>query len=69
MEDKIKTLIDGEGNAVVKESVKLVKNTRGYGWEIRLLPFMSDIWTEADTKRLKQINDQLIKEYGTTEED
>lgn len=39
------------------ESIKLLKNTKGYNWEIKLL--------EINLDRLKEINEAMIKEYGT----
>lgn len=45
-----------------KESVKLIKNTKGYNWEIRVLR----IATETDEEylnRLKQLNNTLEQWY------
>lgn len=39
-----------------KESVKLIRNTKGYNWEIKLL--------EINLDRLKEIDDRLKKDYG-----
>lgn len=38
------------------ESIKLLKNTKGYNWEIKLL--------EINLDRLKEINDAMTKKYG-----
>ena len=43
-----------------KESVKLTKNSRGYGWEIKLLS--DDI--EKEIERLDKINKKLNVKYG-----
>ena len=37
------------------ESVKLIKNSRGYNWEIRLL--------EVDIERLSKLNDEMVKRF------
>jgi len=38
-----------------KESIKLVKNTKGYNWEIKLL--------EIDLNRLETINNDMVKRF------
>jgi len=38
-----------------KESLKLVKNTKGYGWEIKLL--------EINPNRLEEINNIMITKF------
>ena len=38
------------------ESIKLIKNTKGYNWEIKLI--------KIDMKRLNRLNIQMIKDYG-----
>ncbi len=40
-----------------KESLKLIKNTRGYNWEIRLL--------EINPDRLEEINNIMISKFQT----
>jgi hypothetical protein len=50
---------NNESNIMVeqKESIKLTRGQRGgYGWEIKLL--------EINLARLKEINDELVKEYA-----
>lgn len=44
------------GIAKQSESIKLVKNSKGYNWEIKLL--------EIDLKRLNELNNQMIETYG-----
>jgi hypothetical protein len=41
------------------ESLKLIKNTKGYNWEIKIIGI--------DINRLNDINEGMIKQYGTTE--
>jgi hypothetical protein len=43
------------------ESVKLVKNTKGFNWEIKL---KEDLLSDATLERLKDLNNKLDKEYG-----
>jgi hypothetical protein len=44
------------------ESVKLIKNSKCYNWEIKLLS--SSLGIEEHLTRLKFINDQLNETYG-----
>jgi len=39
-----------------KESIKLIKNTKGYNWEIRLL--------EINIDRLEQLNNEMISKFN-----
>ncbi len=39
-----------------KESLKLVKNTKGYNWEIKLL--------EINTNRLEEINNIMVSKFN-----
>ena len=43
------------------ESIKLIKNTKGYNWEIKLL--------EINIERLKKINEEMVKLYERRLED
>jgi len=54
--------MEGEDIGIAKqsESIKLVKNSKGYNWEIRLL--------ELDLKKLDELNNQLIEKYGNQTE-
>jgi hypothetical protein len=38
-----------------KESIKLIKNTKGYNWEIKLL--------EINPERLEEINNLMISKF------
>jgi hypothetical protein len=46
-----------------KETIKLIKMTKGYNWEIKLImkPDTSDAF---DLERLSNINKKLKEEYG-----
>lgn len=44
-----------------KETLKLIKNSRGYNWEIKL---KSELISEADLKRLEDLDRQLNETYG-----
>lgn len=41
------------------DTIKLIKNTKGYNWEIKLIGI--------DLIKLKKINDDLVIEYGVGE--
>ena len=43
------------------ESIRLIKNTKGYGWEIKLIGI--------DLKRLEDINNDMKKRYGDKDGD
>jgi hypothetical protein len=47
-----------------KESIKLMKMSKGYQWEIKII--IVDKSDDETLKRLKLINDKLAKEYGET---
>lgn len=54
------------------ETFKLEKNSRGYGWEIKLFSDNSQGETQKDRdaaalERLENINKVLVERYGTTE--
>ena len=44
-----------------KESIKLIKNSKGYNWEIKLT---DGLHIEKQLKRLDEINKELEKLYG-----
>lgn len=46
-----------------KESIKLIKNTKGYNWEIKINPKGEQMSTE-DLTRLDQLNTWMMKKYG-----
>ena len=43
----------------VTESLKLIKNTKGYGWEIRIL--------STDISRIEQLNNEMLLKFGSKE--
>lgn len=49
-----------------KETLKLVKNTKGYNWEIKIFP--KEMQTDFDwMKRLEELNNQMINKFENTE--
>lgn len=40
-----------------RESIKLIKNTKGFNWEIKLL--------EINIERLEDLNNQMISKFET----
>ena len=42
------------------ETIKLIKNTRGYGWEIKLLGLVSP----EQIQRLNALNQEMIEKFG-----
>jgi hypothetical protein len=44
-----------------KESLKLMKNTKGYNWEIRIL--------SADIDRLVVLNNEMQRKFGGKDDD
>ncbi len=59
------TLINPEFDRTF-ESLKLIHNSRGYGWEIKLIP-KQDMSDEDWLKRLKEINEQMSEDYRSLE--
>lgn len=49
--------------ADVRESIKLIKNSRGYNWEIKVKDDL--VKKETTCKRLHEINTELEEKYGT----
>ena len=52
-----------------KESIKLSKMSKGYNWEIKVLGWEGNLYkiTDAEVKRLKELNEDMKKEYGEKE--
>jgi len=44
-----------------KENIKLVKNTKGFNWEIKIFLEGDD---KTDLVRLQQLNNQMEEQYG-----
>jgi len=57
MEDNIKTPIIVEGQSVAY--IKLIKNTKGYNWEIKQL--------SLDIDELEKVNNKLLNKFDFTE--
>lgn len=58
-----------ETNAPQRESVKLIRNSRGYNWECRMVGTGENgLFTDEDMKRLKECDEKMILEYGSNEE-
>jgi hypothetical protein len=51
---------------VTKESIKLSRNSKGFTWEIKILP-LKDFLDDDDFKRLQGLNNKMQEEYGRTE--
>lgn len=47
-----------------KESIKLVKNSRGYTWEIKIVPEKGINLNDDDLKRLHKKNEQMVEKFG-----
>jgi hypothetical protein len=47
-----------------KESVKLIRNSKGYTWESKIVPELGNLLTDADMERLKKRNEWLAENYG-----
>ena len=48
-----------------KESIKIIRNSKGYNWEIRVLPVVGNKLSEADFERLRGFNAKAQEEYGS----
>lgn len=49
-------LLDIEQMGVQNPSLKLIKNTKGYNWEIKLM--------NLDVDELERLNKEMIKRFG-----
>jgi hypothetical protein len=54
------------------ESLKIEKNSRGYNWEFRLLPFPSSsgertTLDDTDIQRAERINESIMRKFGVLE--
>ena len=48
------------------ESVKLIKNSKGYNWEIKILGSgPGKTWTTADALKLQEIDSRMRGSYGS----
>lgn len=51
------------------ESIKLIKNTKGYNWEVKIVGEVTNTYkiTDEELKRLDYLNEQLKLKYGDKE--
>lgn len=48
-----------------KESIKLMRNSKGYTWEIKVIGSGKDgLFEDADLLHLKELNSKIDEEYG-----
>jgi hypothetical protein len=55
--------MENEQPTIQKETIKLIKNSKGYTWEIRT--FLEG--DEVTFVRLRNINNKMMEEYGKNE--
>ena len=51
----------------IKESIKLLKMSKGYNWEIKIIPLGGAILSQEALERLRMIDNDLRKTYGGAE--
>jgi len=59
--------VSESGEKSICESIKLIKNSRGYNWEIRLFPNLSLDISEMEKEwldRLDRINSTMMRKFG-----
>ena len=57
-----------ETGDILRESIKLIRNSKGFTWEIRLMGNGANgLFTDDDLKRLKAREEELFQEYGSKE--
>lgn len=50
------------------ESIKLIKNTKGYNWELKIIGSgENNTFTDEDLRKLDYLNKQLKEKYGGEE--
>jgi len=54
--------MDGEIQIEETESIKIIRNTKGYNWEIKL---RGNPISEETIKRLDELNKQMVEKYGS----
>ena len=50
-----------------RESIKLIKNTKGYNWELKILNTEGKLITDEDIRRLDTLNKLMIEKWGKEE--
>ena len=67
MEDKETMSLSRVENVFAKENIKLIKNSKGINWEIRIVA-ENNKFTDDDMKRLNDIHEQMTNKYGADDE-
>ena len=58
-------LIEGHNKLdYAKESVKISKNSKGYTWEVKIVPEEGDLFSDKDFHRLLKLEGKLFNQYG-----
>jgi hypothetical protein len=52
--------METENQIEQSESIKLIKNTKGFGWEIRILSLNID--------KMVELNNRMIEKFGSSTE-
>lgn len=53
---------------ILRESVKLIRNSKGFTWELRVMGTGANgLYTDDDFKRMKKREEDLFNEYGAKE--
>lgn len=50
-----------------RESVKLIKNTKGYNWELKILNTEGGLINDEDIRRLDTLNALMKEKWGKEE--
>jgi hypothetical protein len=62
MNDEFPQPQDEELRIEAKESIKLIKNSKGFNWEVKLIDKEN---IESQLDRLDRINQRMITKYGS----
>lgn len=60
----METNINEQITMEIKESIKLLKMSKGYNWEIKIIPLGGAILSQEALERLRMIDNDLRKTYG-----
>ncbi|MFW6047224.1 MAG: hypothetical protein ACOCP4_05510 [Candidatus Woesearchaeota archaeon] len=47
-----------------RESIKLIKNSKGYNWEIKILNPTGEALTSSDIDRIKKLDEECKQKWG-----
>ena len=50
-----------------RESIKLIKNSKGYNWELKILNTEGEVITDRDIRRLDELNKLMSEKWGKEE--